>query len=198
MCPGQPIIPSPDPLDLDFTGHFAPADLRTELTPAMPAGPAVSPDLLIGVDALAKQHYFVNVAHPRPPREIDPASTTVLVLEDDNTTRNILEFMLTRDQGYKVRAAADVPAFVIAMQKKPMPDALILDLELPDNVSGFNILAKIRSHPALAHLPVIIFTSHAEPEHLNRGLTLGADAYLSKPAKAGALAAAVRAVLGGA
>lgn len=186
-------LPPDDPFDLDFTQHFTRLD-----APRAPAAEApLSPETLIGVGDLANNHYYVNVAHPRAPRKIVPAETTVLVLEDDNTTRTILELMLTRDQGYKVRAARDVPEFVIALQKRPLPDLLILDLELPDGVSGFNILSKMRSHPALREMPVIIFTSHSEPAQLNLGLALGADGYLSKPARAGALAAAVKAVLGG-
>lgn len=191
MSAGQNAPPE-DPFDLDFTGHFTRLDVPRAVDPAAP----ISPETLIGAGDLEKHHYYVNVSHPRPARTIEPARTTVLVLEDDNTTRTILELMLSRDQGYKVRAARDVPEFVIALQKRPLPDLLILDLELPDGVSGFNILSKMRAHPALREMPVIIFTSHSEPAQLNLGLALGADGYLSKPAKAGALAAVVKAVLG--
>jgi DNA-binding NarL/FixJ family response regulator len=46
-------------------------------------------------------------------------------------------------------------------------------------------------------LPVIIFSGHADPEDLQMGIALGADAYLSKPAKVEAILAAVKGVLGG-
>lgn len=187
-----------DAVDLDFTDHFQAADLRAELTPPIPGrGPVVSPDLLIGVDKLVETHFFVNVSRPRPKRVVDPANITVLVMEDDNTTRNILEFMLSQDRGYKVRAAGDIPGFVAAMRQRPLPDLLILDIEFPGGLSGFNILAKVRSHAVIGNLPVIIFTAHSDPTHLSQGLSLGADAYLSKPARAGALAEVIKAVLGG-
>ena len=78
-----------------------------------------------------------------------------------------------------------------------LPDVVILDVELPGGVSGFKILQKIRSHPVIRDMPVIILTMHAEPSDLLQGLGLGADAYLSKPARAEAIFAALKAVLGG-
>ena len=187
-----------DSVDLDFTGHFDTADLRAELTPPKPdRGPVVSPDLLIGAGKLVENHFFVNVSRPRPKRVVDPASITVLVMEDDNTTRNILEFMLTQERGYQVRAAGDIAGFVAAMQQKPLPDLLIFDIEFPDRISGLNILAKVRSHAVISDMPVIIFTMYSDPTHLSQGRALGVDAYLSKPARAGALTDVIRAVLGG-
>ena len=118
---------------------------------------------------------------------IDPAKTTVLVVEDDQLTRGTLGLILMRGGGYQVRSANDVHTFVAALQKRPLPDAVILDIELPGGISGFKILAKIRSHVTLKNLPVIIFSGHSEPEDLSRGLQLGADAYISKPAKADAI-----------
>ena len=45
-------------------------------------------------------------------------------------------------------------------------------------------------------MPVILFTGHAEPKDLQQGIALGADAYISKPAKAEAIVAALKALLG--
>jgi CheY-like chemotaxis protein len=190
-----------DPADLDFTHHFVEEELRADAAPVQPVGPApgpiVSPDLLIGAHTLAENHYYVNITRSRPRRIIDRGSITVLVMEDDNTTRTILECLIEKDQGYKVRSAWDTASFVLAIQQRPTPDLIILDLEFPGDVSGFNILAKVRAHPLISKMPVIIFTMHSDPAHLQEGLALGADAYLSKPAKAGALAEVIKAVLGG-
>ena len=65
------------------------------------------------------------------------------------------------------------------------------------NIANSIHLAKIRAHPDLRQLPVVIFSGHSEPEDLESGIALGADAYLSKPAKAEAIFATLRAVLGG-
>ena len=73
----------------------------------------------------------------------------------------------------------------------------MLDLELPGNSSGFKILAKIRAHPSIKTMPVIIFSGHADPEDLQMAIALGANGYLSKPARVEAILAAVKGVLGG-
>jgi two-component system, OmpR family, response regulator len=182
-------------IDLDFTGVFRVADLKPE--PPPPPPPRIPPDILIGVRDLAEGNYFVNVTRPRPKRTVDPKKTTILIVEDDLPTLNMLDMLLSRAAGYQTRRARDVQTFIQAMQKTPRVDAVILDVGLPGNVSGFKILAKIRTHPALRKLPVIMFSGHTAPEYLLEGLSLGADAYLSKPAKAQAIFDALKIVLGG-
>ncbi len=190
----RPAVPAAPP------APNAPPAARAPVASA--AAPAAKPrpvpkDLMVGVKALEEQSYYVNLTRPRPKRQIDPSKTMVLLVEDDATTRNILNFILTRGVGYQTRLAGDVKGFVAALQKKPLPDVVILDIELPGGVSGFKILQKIRSHPVIRDMPVIIFTGHSEPGDLLQGLGLGVDAYLSKPAKAEAIFAAIKAVLGG-
>lgn len=73
---------------------------------------------------------------------------------------------------------------------------MILDVALPGNVSGFKILGKIRAHPVLNTMPVIILTVHSEPADLMQAVSLGTDAYLTKPASARSLLDALAAVLG--
>ena len=200
---------TPGAIDLDFTGVFNLRELREPPPPQPPPvarAPATSPapkprpvpkDLMVGVKSLKKHSYFVNMTRPRPKRVVDPAKTTVLLVEDDSPTRNILNFILTRGEGYLTRQAFDVKTFVLALQTKPLPNVVILDLELPGGVSGFKILQKIRAHPIIKDMPVIIFSGHSGPQELQQGLSLGADAYLSKPAKAEAIIAAIKGVLGG-
>jgi CheY-like chemotaxis protein len=198
MTTKQSAPSTPGAIDLDFTGVFNFEDLKPKPPPApQPKARPLPKGILVGATSLAKHSYYVNMTRPRPARKVDPAKTTVLIVEDDTTTRNILDFILTRGEGYLTRQASDVKTFVAALQAQPLPDVVILDIELPGGVSGFKILEKIRAHPAIRNLPVIIFTSHAEPKDLQQGLALGADAYLSKPAKSEAIIAAVKAVLGG-
>ncbi|MBE0626042.1 MAG: response regulator [Burkholderiales bacterium] len=182
-------------VDLDFTGVFKVADLKIEPPPPPPR--RIPQDILIGARSLAEDNYFVNLARPRAKRSVDPAKTTILIVEDDLPTLNMLDLLLTRAAGYQTRRAHDVQTFVQAMQKMPLVDAVLLDLSLPGKVSGFKILAKIRSHPSIRNLPVIILSGHSSPEYLLQGLSLGADAYLSKPAKSSAVFEALKAVLGG-
>lgn len=188
---------TPGAIELDFTGVFNLKDLRPEPPPPPAPKPRPVPkEFLVGAKSLAKNNYYVNMTRPRPPRKVDPEKTTILLVEDDATTRNVLGLILTRSEGYLIRMASDVQTFVVALQKPPLVDVIILDIELPGNVSGFKILAKIRAHPSIRNVPVIIFSGHSEPADLQQGIVLGADAYLSKPAKVEAILAAVKAVLG--
>jgi CheY-like chemotaxis protein len=184
---------NPELADLDFTGVFRVEELRPE--PAPPAPKRPPEEIVIGARAVKKGNCFINMARARPPRKRDPAATTVLLVEDDTTTRMILD-LICKKAGFQTRQAADAPSFIAAIQKRPLPDAVVLDVELPGNVSGFKILAKIRAHPMLRTLPVIILTAHSEPSDLMQAVSLGSDAFLTKPASARALLDALDAVLG--
>lgn len=185
--------PASDSIDLDLTGLFRLADLK--VPPPTPATPKDFPkDLVIGAGEIAAGNFFVNFARTRPKRDLDRSTVTILVVEDDVATRTLLHLMLVR-AGYKVRIAGNGAEFITAMSQKPLPDLLILDIHLPD-VNGLKILAKIRSHPRLQTLPVILFTAGAGVVELARGVALGADGFISKPATAQTMLAAVETVLG--
>lgn len=185
--------PDSNPLDLDFTGVFRVEDLRP--APPAPAPKRPPEEIIIGARAAKKGNCFINMTRGRPARTIDPARTTILLVDDDTTTRLILD-VICRKAGYLTRQALDAPSFLAAMQKAPLPDVVVLDVELPGNVSGFKILAKIRAHPLLKTLPVIILTAHSEPADLLQAVALGADGYLTKPSNARAVLDAIGAVLG--
>jgi DNA-binding response OmpR family regulator len=68
-------------------------------------------------------------------------------------------------------------------------------VHLPD-ANGFDLLVKMRQHPVLKHMPVIMFTAEATREAVLRGLQGGADGYITKPFEPDQLIAAAKAVLG--
>ena len=119
----------------------------------------------------------------------------MLFRSDDKTTRIILD-MICKKAGFQTRQAADAATFLAAMNKPPLPDAVVLDIELPNNVSGFKILSKMRDHPVLKKIPVVVVTVRSEPEDLMQAMNLGADAYLTKPAKSQEFLEAIHKVLG--
>lgn len=63
---------------------------------------------------------------------------------------------------------------------RSLPDRIVLDLKLPRR-SGIEVLAWIRSTPAVRHLSVTIMTSSGEPSDLGRIRDLGIDEYIIKP-----------------
>ena len=81
------------------------------------------------------------------------------------------------------------------LRTPPAPDLVILDVGLPD-INGFDVLQRLKAHPVLKAVPVILLTAEATRESVMRGLVLGADAYITKPFERSALRDGVRAVLG--
>lgn len=64
------------------------------------------------------------------------------------------------------------------------------------DVSRFEVLHKLKTHPALKAVPVIMLTAEAKRESVMRGLVGGADGYITKPFEKAVLIAGVKAVLG--
>ena len=62
------------------------------------------------------------------------------------------------------------------------PDMVILDLNLPVK-SGYEVLEEVKQDPKLKYLPVVVFTTTADPQEVSRCYELGASAYLVKPSE---------------
>ena len=123
-----PKATSPSGVTLDFTNVFKVEELREDPAPKPSAAPAkkVPDNILIGAQEVRKGNAFINVWRPCPKRVVDPAKTTILIVEDDTTTQILLHTLLTR-VGYQTRRASSAEEFIAAMQKPPLPDLIILD-----------------------------------------------------------------------
>jgi two-component system chemotaxis sensor kinase CheA len=87
--------------------------------------------------------------------------------------KNILE-----SAGYLVQTAVDgVEAF--AALKEGGFDLVVSDIEMP-HMNGFDLTVKIRNDEKLANLPLILVTSLTDPKDRERGIEVGADAYIVK------------------
>jgi CheY-like chemotaxis protein len=102
---------------------------------------------------------------------------------------------LMAGEGFEVSVAANRDEVVAGLRQPHLPDVVILDVMLPD-VNGFDILQKLKAHPALKAVPVIMLTADAARESVMRGLAGGADGYITKPFEREKLLGGVRAVLG--
>jgi DNA-binding response OmpR family regulator len=140
--------------------------------------------------------YCVNIVRPAPDVALLAPGTKhdILCIDDDLRVLQLLTRKLSRE-GYDVRTAYDRQTIVAELQKLPPPHLILLDVGLP-GISGFDILQKLRQHPRLGSLPVIMLTGHVSPEDVLHGMTNGADGYVSKPFRFDALTAAIKTVLG--
>jgi CheY-like chemotaxis protein len=149
---------------------------------------------LIGGEKLRSSGFFVNIVRRGAASDLEGASPLVLIVEDDPGTAGVIEAIL-KSQGFSTRLAANLQEIIRALKVKPAPHLVLLDIMLPD-ANGFAILERLRRHPELGRIPVVMLTSLSEPADVAKGLALGATGYLSKPARPQALVAAIRGVLG--
>ncbi|MBS0335622.1 MAG: response regulator transcription factor [Proteobacteria bacterium] len=155
-----------------------------------------SPEAEGGASILKQKGYYVRIARRHADAREHPPGwrPTVLVIDDDIDLQKLIRtyFVL---EGFVVRAALKRDDISIALRMQPVPDLVLLDVHLPD-ADGFDILARMRHHPVLKTMPVIMLTAEATREAVLRGLKGGADGYVTKPFEADVLVTAVKAVLG--
>lgn len=122
--------------------------------------------------------------------------TKIMVVEDDQSLREIYSIRLTAE-GYEVCSAGDGEE-ALAIAVKERPDLVISDVMMP-KISGFDMLDILRSTPETKNIRVIMMTALSSDDQRKRGESLGADKYLVK-SQVGIedVIAAVHEVLGGA
>lgn len=102
----------------------------------------------------------------------------VILVVDDSLTTRTLEKSILEAHGYTVRLATD-GIEALAKLRADHVDLVISDIQMP-RLDGFGLLQAIKSDQALKKLPVILVTSLEAREDRERGLSLGADAYVVK------------------
>jgi two-component system OmpR family response regulator len=146
---------------------------------------------------LQAQGYAVRIAR-QVNQAVKPVSGgnkhCVLFIDDTQTLMNVVCKFLELE-GFDPRRAANREQVVAELRRAPPPDLILLDVELPD-INGFDILQRVRAHPALQHIPIIMVTARATREHVMRALAAGANGYLTKPFEFDALMSSIKAVLG--
>jgi two-component system, OmpR family, phosphate regulon response regulator PhoB len=102
----------------------------------------------------------------------------ILVVDDEPDIVALVAYHLAKTN-YRVSTASNgTDALAIARQERP--SLLVLDLMLP-GMSGFDVLEHIRAEESTRHIAVLMLTARKEEQDRIRGLSLGADDYLTKP-----------------
>ena len=102
----------------------------------------------------------------------------IVLIEDDTDLYSLLKYNLEKE-GFAM-AGAQTGKGAIELCRRERPDLILLDIMLPDS-DGLDICKGIRSHPDLAHIPVIFLTARASEADRIVGLELGANDYIVKP-----------------
>ncbi|MCA9731220.1 MAG: response regulator [Deferribacteres bacterium] len=102
----------------------------------------------------------------------------VLIVDDEPSIVLSLEFLM-QQKGYDLKIARtgdEALQFIDEFQ----PDLVLLDVMLP-NKNGFEICQYVRSKPEFTSMKIILLTAKGRKQDIEKGLAIGADAYITKP-----------------
>ena len=102
---------------------------------------------------------------------------TILLVEDVPLNRDLMVQIL--EEHFHILQAEDGrQGLNMAIEKKP--DLVLMDLSLPE-MDGWTVVQKLKNHPATKKIPIVALTAHAMMGDKEKAMSLGFDAYLTKP-----------------
>ena len=175
---------------IEATGFFT-----RPVFPMDGANPDAAKQADITLQMLRKQGYVARIAkRAAETRTLGPEEKLIiLVIEDDEQLAKLLRMYLSLD-GYQMRFAGNREQITAAL-RLGKPDLVLLDVTLPD-VDGFDVLLRMRQHPVLKTVPIVMMTAKATREAVLKGLNGGADGYITKPFEIDHVTHAIKSVLG--
>jgi two-component system chemotaxis response regulator CheY len=106
-------------------------------------------------------------------------SRLVLIVDDAEQCTDTLEVALFGLPGVDIVAAQSAEAALEMMVERPV-SAFVTDLHLP-RMSGFDLIRRVREHPAYSHVPILVISGDCDPGTPDRLRALGANAFFPKP-----------------
>ncbi len=119
-------------------------------------------------------------------------SRRILIVDDEPNIVTSLEFLMRGDH-YEVRVARNGEE-ALQLAESFRPDIVVLDVMMPRR-SGFEVCQKIRENPVLGDVKIIMLTAKGRDVEKEKGLDLGANAYVTKPFSTKELMNTVRGLL---
>ena len=110
---------------------------------------------------------------------MDNNSENSILIVDDSTTNIVLLEAILQEEGYKTYTALSAKE-AFACLDKTKPDLILLDLLMPQ-VSGFEILERLKANLATSEIPVVVVSAVNTKENIELCKDLGADDFFSKP-----------------
>ncbi|MGB3614770.1 MAG: hybrid sensor histidine kinase/response regulator, partial [Elainellaceae cyanobacterium] len=133
-------------------------------------------NLLPGYESPTAPSHQSGPLLPTPSTSHKPA---VLIVDDSINVRRFLALTLEK-AGYRVEQAKDGQDAVDKLTGGLAVQAVLCDIEMP-RLDGYGVLARVKSNPSLAQIPIAMLTSRSGDKHRKLAMSLGAAAYFSKP-----------------
>ena len=102
----------------------------------------------------------------------------VLIADDEPNIVAALEFLLRR-RGYDVRVATNGEE-ALAQVESYVPDVVLLDVMMPIK-SGYEVCQRMRERPDWQHIKIVMLSAKGREAEVSKGVSLGADLYITKP-----------------
>lgn len=107
-------------------------------------------------------------------------SKVVLLVEDDEDNRDLVQFVLMRSKIDIKLVIAENGEEAIAMAREQMPDLILMDMQMPV-MDGWTAVPLLKADAKTKEIPVIAFTAQAKPEDLARTQEIGCIDHFTKP-----------------
>lgn len=112
----------------------------------------------------------------------------VLIADDERNIATALEFLLQKN-GYEVKVAGDGED-ALAQVDAFRPNLVLLDVMMP-KVSGYEVAQRMRSRPEWQDIKIVMLSAKGREVEVSKGISLGADLYVTKPFSNTELVAAI-------
>jgi DNA-binding response OmpR family regulator len=120
-------------------------------------------------------------------------SKKILIADDEPNIVTALEFLLERN-GYEVVIARNGSA-ALKLVEEHKPDLVLLDLMMPVK-SGYEVCQRMRERADWRQIKIIMLTAKGRDVEMSKGLSIGADLYITKPFSTQELVAKINGLLG--
>ena len=116
----------------------------------------------------------------------------ILIVDDSADNIQLLSGVLK--EKYKVKAATSGDRALKIAHKVPPPDFILLDVVMPE-MDGYEVCQQLKSNQQTMNIPVLFISGNVSDEEQQKGLDLGAEAYMGKPVDSGKLLSIIEQVL---
>jgi len=103
---------------------------------------------------------------------------TILVVDDEASNIDIIKNALPAE--YKIKAATNGERALVVAEKAPQPDLILLDIMMP-GIDGYQVCQRLKLNPTTRPIPVIFVSAKVSADEKQRGMGMGALAYVTKP-----------------
>ncbi len=117
----------------------------------------------------------------------------ILIADDEPNIVTALEFLLQR-HGYEVHVARNGDE-ALKLIEQHRPDLVLLDVMMPQR-SGYDVCQRVREREDWRHIKIVMLSAKGRDVEMNKGMSLGADLYISKPFSTRELVAKIDGLLG--